>query len=68
MAAPQLAATERYRRGVEQSRTRRDNAPYSEVRDLWDTIAQSYVFLLERELRLQAEEAERNNGGLSRQM
>jgi hypothetical protein len=54
-----LTPTERYRRGVEECTAKANLAPFPEAAQIWTTIAASWRFLLQREERLAAEQAER---------
>ena len=49
-----------YSRGAERCLAKGKQAPNHEIAELWASIASSYLFLLERERRLTAEEAERD--------
>jgi hypothetical protein len=54
-----LTNIERYSRAVAQLTFKADHAQHAEIRSLWTTIASSYAFLLEREMRLEDEDAAR---------
>jgi hypothetical protein len=54
-----LTPTERYRRGFEECTARANLAAFPEAAQIWTTIAASWQFLLQREARLAAEQAER---------
>ena len=55
------ANIERYTRRFEQCTAKAERAPHIELRQLWETIASSYAFLLKRERRLEDEQAARQN-------
>ena len=44
-----LSNIERYSRGLEQCAAKAELAQHIEIRQLWNTIAASYAFLLKRE-------------------
>jgi hypothetical protein len=60
-----LTNIERYSRAFTQCTFNADHAQHVEIRNLWTTIASSYAFLLDREKRLEDEEAARRDGRLS---